>query len=147
MQKDYYMLVDSRVLPPVFKSVIKAKELLSEGQAQSTSEAVKKAGISRSAFYKYKDYVYRYETSDPHVLTLNAVLFDRAGVLSALTGALSSHGANIITVNQSAPKSGKAAVSITARTDNTKIAVSELIEKLKTVDGVVSVEEGGASIE
>ena len=140
MQKDYYLLVNSKVLPPVFKSVIEAKELLSEGKAQSTSEAVKKAGISRSAFYKYKDYIYKYETSDPHELTINAVLFDKAGVLSALTGELSSHGANIITVNQSAPKGGKASVAITARTDNTKIAVNELIEKLRAVEGVVSLD-------
>ena len=146
MQKDYYLLVNSKVLPPVFKSVIKAKELLSKGEVQSTSEAVRRVGVSRSAFYKYKDYVYRYETPDLHELKINALLFDRAGVLSALTGALSSHGANIITVNQSAPKGGQAAVSITARTDNTKIAVSELIEKLKSVDGVVSVEEGGTNI-
>ncbi|MBO4432146.1 MAG: ACT domain-containing protein [Clostridia bacterium] len=141
MQKDYYLLVNSKVLPPVFKSVIEAKELLRGGQAQSTSDAVKKIGLSRSAFYKYKDYVFKYESSDPEELTISAVLFDRAGVLAALTGTLSEFGVNIITVNQNAPKSGKAAVTITARTDNAKIAVSDLMDKLKAVDGVVSIKE------
>lgn len=141
MQKDYYLLVNSKVLPSVFKSVIKAKELLASGEASSTSGAVKAAGLSRSAFYKYKDCVFRYEPADPHEITLNAVLSDRTGVLSAMTGALSGLGANILTVNQSAPKSGLASVSIKIRTDNTKIAVSDLIEQLKEVNGVVSVEE------
>ena len=141
MQKDYYLLVSSNVLPAVFKSVIEAKELLASGQAKSTSDAAKKAGLSRSAFYKYKDYVFKHENSDPHELTLSAVLSDRAGVLAALTGALSGYGANILTVNQSAPKNGKAEVTITARTDNTKIAVTDLIGKLREVDGVVSLKE------
>lgn len=141
MQKDYYLLVNSKVLPPIFKSVIKAKELLASGEISSTSGAVKAAGLSRSAFYKYKDCVFRYEPADPHEITLSAILSDRTGVLSAMTGALSGLGANILTVNQSAPKSGLAAVSIKIRTDNTKIAVSDLIERLKEVNGVVSVEE------
>ena len=115
MQKDYYLLVNSKVLPSVFKSVIKAKELLASGEASSTSGAVKAAGLSRSAFYKYKDCVFRYEPADPHEITLNAVLSDRTGVLSAMTGALSGLGANILTVNQSAPKSGLASVSIKIR--------------------------------
>lgn len=141
MQKDYYILVNTKVLPPIFKHVIKAKELLASGEISSTSGAVKAAGLSRSAFYKYKDCVFRYEPADPHEITLNALLSDRKGVLSAVAGALSGYGANILTVNQSAPKGGLATVSIKIRTDNTKIAVSDLIEHLKEVDGVVSIED------
>lgn len=147
MQKDYYMVISSKVLPPVFKSVITAKKLLADGHAKNTSDAVKQVGISRSAFYKYKDYVYKYEPSDKNALILTAVLFDKSGVLSALTGALSSHGANILTVNQSAPRGGKAAVTIKARTDNTDLSVSELIDRLKAVDGVVSIEAGGIDLQ
>lgn len=141
MQNDYYMLVSSKVLPPVFKGVIRAKELLATGEAPNASKAVKLAGISRSAFYKYKDYVFTYETEDRHEATFNAVLSDRAGVLSAMTAMLYSYGANIITVNQSAPKDGTAAVSITVRTDNTKISVSDLAKQLKSVDGIISIKE------
>ena len=141
MQKNYYMLVSSKVLPPVFKGVIKAKELLQSGEAASATQAAKDAGISRSAFYKYKDYVFKYETNDRHEVTFNAMLSDRAGVLSAMTATLYNLGANIITVNQHAPKGGTAAVSITVRTDNTKVSVQDLIESLKTIDGMVSINE------
>ena len=53
MEKEYYYLVNSKILPSVYGGVLKAKELLAEGKAPNTSKAVKMAGISRSAFYKY----------------------------------------------------------------------------------------------
>ena len=141
MPKDFYILVNTKVLPPVFKSVIIAKELLSSGKSANISNAVKSAGISRSAFYKYKDCVFKYEADDKQVITLNAVLYDRAGVLSQLTTALYSCGANILTVNQRAPRDGKAAVSLTVKTDNSRTTVDDLIEHIKSVNGIVSIKE------
>ncbi len=141
MEKDFYLLVNSGVLPDVFKGVVVAKELISSGKATNVSKAVKAAGISRSAYYKYKDNVFKYETEDRHELTLGAVLSDRSGVFSAMTAVLSSYGANILTVNQEKPMGGTAAVTITVRTDNTKISVSELLSRLKTVDGIISIRE------
>ncbi len=141
MQNDYYMLVNSKVLPDVFKGVITAKELLSSGKATNISKAVKAAGISRSAFYKYKNSVFKYEADDKHEMTISAMLSDRSGVFSAMTSVLSSYGVNIITVNQNKPVSGMAAVTLTVRTDNTKISVSDLIARLKSVDGIISIKE------
>ena len=141
MQNDFYILANTKVLPAVFKDVIKAKELLSSGAAPNATKAAKAAGISRSAFYKYKDYVFRYETSDNREITLNAVLSDRAGVLSAMTTALYNYGVNILTVNQSAPKDGFAAVTITVRTNDNGFSVSDLLSDLKSVDGIISVKE------
>ena len=141
MQNDYYMLVNSKVLPDVFKGVITAKELLSSGKATNISIAVKAAGISRSAFYKYKNSVFKYEADDKNEMTISAMLSDRSGVFSAMTSVLSSSGVNIITVNQNKPVSGMAAVTLTVRTDNTKISVSDLIARLKSVDGIISIKE------
>lgn len=141
MQNDYYMLVNSKVLPDVFKGVITAKELLSSGKATNISNAVKAAGISRSAFYKYKNSVFKYEADDKNEMTISAMLSDRSGVFSAMTSVLSSYGVNIITVNQNKPVSGMAAVTLTVRTDNTKISVSDLIARLKSVDGIISIKE------
>lgn len=139
MANDYYMLINSKVLPQVFKGVIKAKELIASGKATSALVAAKTAGISRSAFYKYKDYVFKYEDSDRNEVTFSAVLSDRAGVLSAMTAAIYGCGANIITVKQDAPVNGTAKVSITVRTDNADISVSDLTEHIKSVDGILSI--------
>lgn len=139
MEKDTYLLVNSKLLPPVFSGVIKAKKLLSEGKATNTSQAVKMAGISRSAFYKYRDNVFEFENGNRSTVNLNAVLSDRVGVFSAMTTILYKNGANIITVNQGVPESGTAAVSLTVRTDNVKITLDELIKQLKSVEGIISV--------
>ncbi len=139
MEKDTYLLVNSKLLPPVFSGVIKAKKLLSEGKATNTSQAVKMAGISRSAFYKYRDNVFEFENGNRSTVNLNAVLSDRVGVFSAMTTILYKNGANIITVNQGVPESGTAAVSLTVRTDNVKITLDELINQLKSVEGIISV--------
>ena len=55
MQNTRMLLVDSQALPDVFRKVVEAKQYLLSGEASNTSEAARKAGISRSAFYKYKE--------------------------------------------------------------------------------------------
>ncbi len=139
MDKDTYLLVNSKLLSPVFSGVIKAKKLLSSGKATNTSQAVKMAGISRSAFYKYRDNVFEFENGNTSTVNLNAVLNDRAGVFSAMTTLLYENGVNIITVNQGVPVNGTAAVSLTVRTDNVKISLDELIKRLKSVEGIITV--------
>ena len=143
MDKKSYLLIDADILPPVFTGVIRAKELLADGKL-STAQAVKEAGISRSAFYKYKDFVFKYSGSGGNTLSLNAALSDRAGVFSALTAALYDCGANIITVSQGLPENGKANVSLTVSIGS-EIGADGLINRLLETDGVISIKriDGG----
>ena len=139
MKNNDLIIVDSRVLPSVFGGVIKAKELIATGKAENTSQAIKMAGISRSAFYKYRDFVFKYNDNDTDNISLSANLSDKAGVFSALTAVLYECGANIITLNQGIPVDGVAAVSITIKTDGLNIPLEALISELQSVDGVISV--------
>ncbi len=139
MKNSDLIIVDSRVLPSVFGGVIKAKELIATGKAENTSQAIKMAGISRSAFYKYRDFVFKYTDNDTDNISLSAILSDKAGVFSALTAVLYECGANIITLNQGIPVDGAAAVSITIKTDGLNIPLEALIAELQSVDGVISV--------
>ena len=139
MEKSSMLLVDSKVLPSVFEGVVLAKELLADGRAQNASQAAKMAGISRSAFYKYKVYVFKYSDNTLNTVTLFAKLSDKAGMLSLLTTALYELGANILTVNQGIPVNNTADVSITVKTDDIKIPISEVLDTLKGIDGVISV--------
>lgn len=127
------------MLPPVFEGVLLAKQLLADGRAANATQAVKMAGISRSAFYKYRDFVYEYTAGDANSVNISALLSDKAGVLSALTTVLYKYGVNIITVNQSMPVDGTASASLTVRTDNLKLPLNELLEKLRKTDGIISV--------
>lgn len=141
MQESRLILVDTQALPEVFHKVLEAKEYLKSGAAASTSEAVRMAGISRSAFYKYKDAVYPYQDKGPkRLITIQAVLTDRPGVLMALISAFYGAGANILTVNQSIPVMGMALVSISARVETMKMSTDGLLTSLRNIEGVQSIE-------
>lgn len=98
------VLVDQQVLPEVFVRVLEAKRSLLSGEASSAAEAARRAGLSRSAFYKYKDAVFPYDAGRTgYILTVHSVLRDRPGVLSSMLAAFADAGANILTVNQNIP--------------------------------------------
>lgn len=138
MKRTFYM-VASDALPEVFEKVIKAKELIESGDAKNISAAIKMCGISRSAFYKYKDSVFKTKDTEPDKVELHAVLLDRAGVLSSLSNTLFKNGANIITMNQSAPQNGLASVSIVIGIDGLMTTVDELIKNVERLTGVISI--------
>ena len=140
MKEATYLLVDQDALPEVFPKVIRAKQLLMNGEASSTSEAVRMAGISRSVFYKYKDAVYPYNSGSlSRIITVQAILNDKPGVLVSLASVFYNAGANILTINQNIPVGGKAVVSISARVDNITGTVQELLSLLAQVEGVQSI--------
>lgn len=140
MGKVNYLLVDMSALPEVYVKVIEAKGYLQSGEAANASQAAKMAGISRSAYYKYKDKIFEYSEQGDDVTTINAKLQDNAGVLSSVMNELYLAGANILAVNQSIPVNNIADVSITVSFAQSGHMTDELIEKIKSVGGVKSAE-------
>lgn len=135
------LLVDAGAVPEVFVRVVEAKRYLQSGEAETAAEAARMAGISRSAFYKYKEAVFPYdEERAGHILTVHLLLRDRPGILSAVLTAFAEAGANILTVNQNIPAGGTAPVSVSARTDRMSLLVEAFIKQLRTVDGVRRIE-------
>ena len=138
MPRPNLLLIQPSVLPPVFEKVVEAKQLLASGAAKTASEAARMSGISRSAFYKYRDCVFAYNPAeDGRIITIHTVL----RVLSTLIGRLAENGANILTVNQNIPIDGAASVSLSIRTNLLRSNLEELIDALRTIDGVVSLEQ------
>ena len=135
-----FMLVETKVLPEVFLRAMDAKMLLAQGKAKNASQAAQMAGVSRSAFYKYKDSLYLYdERMSENITTLHLTLEDRPGVLSLVLGGLYRAGANIITVNQNIPVDGVALVSISIRTNSQSKSRMEILELMGTLEGIVEV--------
>lgn len=133
------VLVNQKVLPEVFLKVLEAKRLLSEGKAQNIMQAASRVGISRSAFYKYRDSVFPFNQMQG-ILTLSFVLLDVAGVLSAILRVLAASGANILTINQNIPAGGTANLTITVQTDAMEGGPRELMDELAQLEGVKSIE-------
>ncbi|HIW15365.1 MAG TPA: ACT domain-containing protein [Firmicutes bacterium] len=141
MKNASYLLVDASSLPDVYGKVLQVKQLLANREASSTSEAVRMVGISRSVFYKYKDAVFPYnKKQSSQILTIQAVLLDRPGVLMALMAVFYDVGANILTINQNIPVDGRALISVSARTESMELPVENLLEKLRNVEGVLSIQ-------
>lgn len=141
MAERRFLLVDAEVLPDVFLKVLQAKELLASGAVTNISSAARRAGISRGAFYKYKDYVFDAE-SGRETLTVIATLLDKTGALQGLLSGISAAGASIVTITQSRPENGTAQVEVTVRTATMQMSVEDMLLKLARQPFVVEVHRG-----
>ncbi len=136
-----YFLVEADILPEVFIKVVEAKELLETGEAETIAEAAARVGISRSAFYKYKDSITPFQDlKRGSMLTLHITLRHRMGVLSNVLSLFASTGANILTINQSIPMNGVALVTVSAETTDMTITAEQLMDGVRNIAGVKKVE-------
>lgn len=136
-----YYLVAAEVLPEVVLKVAEANRMLRSGEVHTALEAAKAVGISRSAFYKYRDAVRPFtDMRTEHIITFYALLKNNPGVLSNVLSIFAASGANILTINQSIPADGCAAVTVSADTSPMTETLGQLIEDAKTLDGVVRFE-------
>lgn len=141
MTQHKYLLVQADVLPEVFGKVLQAKQLLASGEVANISAAAKQAGISRSAFYKYKDCVFDAETGRD-TLAVVATLLDKTGALQTLLSGISAAGGSIMTINQSRPENGTAQVEVTVRTGTMQMTVEEMLLRLSHQPCVVEIHRG-----
>lgn len=133
-----YYIVDERAIPEIFIKVVKVKELLSTGMAKDISDAVSKIGISRSTYYKYKDYIFAAsEGILGHKATFSFLINHRPGALSSILNFIAENNGNILTINQNIPINKTANVTITVDMSNVDITSDELIKSIKSLNDVI----------
>ena len=136
-----FYIVAAEALPEVFIKVAEAKRMLQTGEAATVGGATKSVGISRSAFYKYKDAVQPFNNMQSgHIITFYAMLKDNPGVLSSILSIFAASGANILTINQSIPTNGCAAVTISAETSEMESSLDDLMARAAAAGGGVKFE-------
>lgn len=134
-----YLIVSKEILPDYYDKVIEARNLLSEGKVKGVSEAVKMVGISRSTYYKYKDFVFTpSENSMGRKALISVMLAHKKGALSEVLNYISSVNGNILTINQNIPINDVASVIISMDISETTITIEEIIVALKKFDFVKS---------
>ena len=139
--KTKFYIVAAEALPEIFVKVAEAKRMLQTGEAGTVGAATRKVGISRSAFYKYKDAVQPFNNMKAgHIITFYAMLKDNPGVLSTILSIFAASGANILTINQSIPTNGCAAVTVSAETSDMTISLEELMAQAAVVPDTVRFE-------
>ena len=121
--------------------VAEAKRMLQTGEAGTVGEAARLVGISRSAFYKYKDAVSPFtDMKADRIITVYTLLKHETGALSGLLDIFAASGANILTINQSIPTNGCAAVTISAETSEMPGDLNELFSAISEAKSVVKFE-------
>lgn len=133
-----YYIVEASALPEVFLKVSEAKRLLSVGEASTVNEATKMTGISRSAFYKYRDAVLPFQNMmTGRIITFQLLLHDSPGALSGLLSIFAQYKTNIITINSIVPTNGCAVVTISAETMHIAAPLEELLRVLREANHVI----------
>ena len=142
MAKDSkYYLVEASALPDVFLKVVEAKRLLDTGKVTTVNEAARVTGISRSAFYKYRDAVMPFQNMmTGRIITFQLLLHDAPGILSSLLNTLADSQVNILTINSIVPTNGCAVVTISAETMNMTMPLETLLLQLRQNEGVIKAE-------
>lgn len=136
-----YYIVEASALPEVFLKVAEAKRLLQTGEASTVNDATRLTGISRSAFYKYRDAVRPFHNMmTGRVITFQFMLQDQKGQLASLLQIFTDHKANIQTINSIIPSNGCALVTISAETMEITASLEEFLRQLSHVPGVIKAE-------
>ena len=133
-----YYIVDAEALPEIFRKVVDARRMLDTGEAETVNQAVQLAGISRSAFYKYKDAVRPFQDMlHGRIVTFQIMLKDEPGILSHVLNLFAGSGANILTINHGIPINGCAVVTVNAETSGLEGSLQELLARLNGAEGVL----------
>jgi chorismate mutase len=135
--KERYYLVREDILPDAVLKTMQVKQLLEAGDAKTVHEGVEQVGLSRSAFYKYKDGIHLiHQLERERIVTISLDLEHESGMLSKVLGCVAVHGANVLTINQSIPLQGRANVVISVEISHMNQELGDMLDGLREISGV-----------
>ena len=132
-----FFIVDKRILPNSIQNVIKVNEIVQK-EGVSKYEAIKRVGISRSTYYKYKDFIKPFfESGKDTVFNINLALHDEPGTLSKIIDVIAESGVNILTITQNIPIDGIARITLALRTTSDAMRnIETMLERITEQPGV-----------
>lgn len=132
-----YLVIRTDALPEVFSNVMKVKGLLQSGQVSSVNEAVNIVGMSRSAFYKYRDVVHNYQNPlETEQITIVATLLLDSDALSSLLMSLTEYQGKLLNISQSLPRHGFVDLMLSVDLSNISIDQVQLRRQLSRIPGI-----------
>ncbi|KIL28812.1 hypothetical protein B4133_2679 [Bacillus altitudinis] len=141
MKEETFYLVREDVLPDAMRKTLEVKKLLDRKKADSVADAVQKADLSRSAFYKYRDAVFPFYTMvKEQIITLFFHLEDRSGALSRLLQIMADSGCNVLSIHQTIPLQGRANVTLSISTAGMADDINTVMNQLRKLEFVEKVE-------
>lgn len=139
MKSNEYLIVHKSILPEYFEQVIQARELINDKNF-SVSDACKQLNISRSTYYKYKDYIFRPSKNSGNKAIFVLKTIDEKGILSQILKVIYDKQGNIISINQDTPLDGTAYITLAIDVSELNSSIEQLKETMNTINGVKSVD-------
>ena len=138
--KGDYLIVHKKILPVYYEKVLEARNLLESGAERDVSAAARAVGISRSTYYKYKDYIYSPDGGEMgRKAVISMMLSHEIGVLSTALNRLSAMGISVLTITQSLPIRDVASVIMTLDVSQMSAGIEEVVAALGRISGVEKV--------
>lgn len=135
-----YLIIHKSILPEYYEKVLQVRRMMESGKKKDVSQCVREVGISRSTYYKYKDYILEpMALSGGRKAVLSMMLTHEPGVLSALLSCISQSGASVLTITQSLPIHGRASVTISLDVTELASDFSNLLQTMEKIPGVEQV--------
>jgi len=108
---------------------------------------IKKVGISRSTYYKYKDFIKPfYEGGEDKVYSLHLSLKDRVGILSDVLDVIAKEKISILTVVQNMAVDGIAKSTILIKLTQSMLKkVDKIISKIGKLEGIADIRISGSN--
>ncbi len=135
-----YLIVHKSILPDYYEKVLEARRLMASGKVREVSQAAKLVGISRSTYYKYRDFIFEpSDMSGERKAVLSMMLDHTPGVLSSLLRGISDAGASVLTITQSLPIHDMASVTLSLDISEMGVPIAQLLSSLEETTGVDNV--------
>lgn len=135
MSKEF-LIIEKNILPEHFGMVIEIKDLINEGM--NISEACKKVGLSRSTFYKYKDFVFL--TSGLTSKKANILVkMKEKGSLIELLSLLEELNVSTLNIHKESLVNGIQELFLTVSSDNIIIDYNNVVKDIRRLKNVKEV--------
>ena len=138
-EQEKFYLVKRDALPEVFSKVMQVKEGIKTKKYPSVNQASKAVGLSRSAYYKYRNSVFSYQGSDLAAIDVFQLLI--AVDLISLDRVLfffSELDFYLLSFQQTPISYGTCSVQVICR-KNTREKIRRLLAKLENTSGLIKV--------
>ena len=125
-----FLIIDKSILPEHFGMIIEIKELINNGY--KISDACKKVGLSRSTFYKYKDYVFLTNGLNCKKANILVKMKEKGSLIELLT-LLEELNIKVLNIHKESLVNGVQEIFLTLSTNNLVMDYNDVIKDIRRI--------------
>lgn len=135
-EKQFY-LVDFQILPEAIKKTIRVKEMLKTDMSVTINHAIQTMGISRSAYYKYKNHVETsFEKPKEEAVVFFILMNNDFSLFGRVLRRITKESDEILTINRGLSFEKTVPVTIAFKTKKLPDEIEKLSYSIKKIKGI-----------